>query len=131
MSEEPNRPPRVTPQILAAPKAGQLYWCRLWNEAELPEFHKTRPALVIAHTNSLKGHSTVLPATTVAQPGNRWAHRIDASLNRKETWVVCSHPQSVANSRFVLQRRIPVISGEDMAAIKALLTKWLHLEQGG
>ena len=128
---EPNRPPRVTPQILAAPKAGQLYWCRLWNEAELPEFHKTRPALVIAHTNSLNGHATILPATTIAQPGNRWARRISTSLNRKETWVICSHPQSVATSRFLLQRRIPTVTEEEMQEIRRLLAKWLHIEQGG
>ncbi len=125
-NNEPSRPPKITPKLLAAPKKRQLYWCNLWNEAQLPEFHKCRPALIISTTNSLNGHSTILPGTTVEQPGNRWAYKLTTQLNHKTTWIVCNHPQSVANSRFVLQRKIPVLTNDEMEQIFALLNKWLQ-----
>ena len=100
MAQRPDaRPPKVPPRITAAPAIRQIYWCDLWNEAQLPEFHKTRPVVIISYRNTLHGHCTVLPVTTTEQPENPWAMPLSLSPTAQQGWVVCNHLMTVATSR--------------------------------
>jgi hypothetical protein len=38
--EPEQKPRRVKPRIIAAPKHGQIYWCDFWLDAQLPEMWK-------------------------------------------------------------------------------------------
>jgi hypothetical protein len=53
--DPPDKPPRVQPRILAAPKIRQIYWCDFWLDAHLPEMWKTRPVVVVSYKNTLHG----------------------------------------------------------------------------
>jgi hypothetical protein len=35
--EPEQKPARIQPRIIAAPKHGQIYWCDLWLDAQLPQ----------------------------------------------------------------------------------------------
>lgn len=99
MNDPEKRPPRVVPSITAAPKIRQLYWCRLPQDAELPEFWKPRPVVVVSFKHSLNGHCTVIPTSTADQTTNPWAVKLTMSFDGRESWAVCNHPLTVANSR--------------------------------
>jgi mRNA interferase MazF len=126
LTPEDLRPPKIDPRILAAPAIRQLYWCDLWKEAQLPEFHKTRPVLIVSYKNTLHGHCTILPLTTTSQPNNYWTLPIQHSLSPLESWVVCNHPITIATSRLCPPReKIPRISEEEFAQILSKLLEWL------
>jgi mRNA interferase MazF len=74
-------PPRVTPKVIGAPRIRQVYWCRLPADAELPEFWKLRPVIIVSYRNILHGAVTVIPTTTVEQPSNRWAYKLTTSID--------------------------------------------------
>ena len=59
-----NKPPWVQPQIKAAPKIRQIYWCDYWKDARLPEMWKTRPVIVVSYKNTLTGPCRVVPVST-------------------------------------------------------------------
>ncbi|WP_308918347.1 type II toxin-antitoxin system PemK/MazF family toxin [Jannaschia sp. LMIT008] len=119
---EDKRPPRVEPKVKAAPRIRQVYWCKLPDDAQLPEFWKTRPVVVMSKKTTLRGKVTVLPMTTKAQPDNPYAHPMDSPLELgKSSWVICDHFMTVAVSRLVPHRQnIPRISQEDLEEIKRL-----------
>lgn len=54
-------------------KVRQLLWCDFPQDAQLPEFWKRRPVVILSHKNTLHGAVTVIPCSTQAQPGNKWA----------------------------------------------------------
>ncbi|HEY8138721.1 MAG TPA: type II toxin-antitoxin system PemK/MazF family toxin [Methylocystis sp.] len=119
-------PPRVKPKVIGAPRIRQLYWCRLPTDAELPEFWKRRPVIIISYDNTLHGAVTVVPTTSIAQPENKWACKLNISLDsRRESWAICDKPMTVAVSRLEPARHIPRLSLSDFEMVVALLMKWL------
>jgi mRNA interferase MazF len=74
------KPQRVQPRIIAAPKIRQLYWCDFWQDAMLPEMWKTRPVIVVSYKNALYGPCLVVPTSTDPQTDNPWAHRLSVTF---------------------------------------------------
>lgn len=106
MSEdEDDRPPRVKPRIEAAPKPRQVYWCDFPKDAQLPEFWKRRPVVVISPKSTLYGVALVVPLTSKSQPDNKLAHAMKTPINGQDlSWAICSHPTTVAVSRLSIHR---------------------------
>lgn len=127
MTEESERPPRVAPLIKAAPKIRSVYYCDLWKDAQLPEFWKKRPVIVVSYRNTLYGPCTVIPTSTDPQDDNPWAHRLSVRFDSgKQSWAVCNHPITVATSRLSQFRgMVPRVPEDDLTAVLRLLLAWL------
>lgn len=126
MADEGERPPRVKPRLVAAPKIRGLYYCDYWKDAQLPEMWKTRPVVVLSFKNTLYGPCTVLPTSTDPQEGNLWAHKFSVLFDGIQSWAVCNHPATVAPSRLSqFKGKIPLVPQEDFNAILLLLFEWL------
>jgi mRNA interferase MazF len=124
--EPEQKPPRVQPRIIAAPKHGQLYWCDFWLDAHLPEFWKTRPVVVLSYKNTLSGPCLVVPLTTEPQGSSPWAWELADSIDGRRSWVVCNHLYTVAPSRFSqIKGKIPRVSNSDFNEILSRVTAWL------
>jgi mRNA interferase MazF len=121
-----DRPPRVRPRIIAAPKVRQLYWCDFWRDAQLPEMWKTRPVVVVSYKNTLHGPCLVVPTTTEPQPGNPWACKLTTSIDGREAWAICNQPSTVAPSRLSPAKgKILRISEAEFNEVLAQLLRWL------
>jgi mRNA interferase MazF len=115
-------------RIAAAPKIRQIYWCDLWNDAQLPEMWKRRPVVVISFRHRLNSVSLVIPTTTIDQTGNEWGHPLSVQVEEgRNSWAVCNQPSTVANSRFypVKDGPIPLLPIADFNAILEKLNRWL------
>ena len=93
------KPPKVEPKITAAPKIKSVYWCRFPKDAQLPEFWKMRPVLIVSKNSSRFGAVTVLPFSSNPQPDNQKAYVVVSPINGKENWVICNYLTTVAVSR--------------------------------
>jgi mRNA interferase MazF len=113
----------VVPRVKAAPKPRQVYWCDFPQDAQLPEFWKRRPVVILSANATLHGVVIIVPLTSKAQPDNRNAHAFNSPLPGETiAWAVCSHVSTVAVSRLVPPaRQIPRISEEDYRAILMLV----------
>ena len=127
MADEIEKPPRIAPRIKAAPKIRNVYYCDLWKDAQLPEFWKTRPVIVVSYRNTLYGPCTVIPTSTDPQEGNPWAHELSVQLDGlRQSWAVCNHPLTVATSRLSqFKGKVPRVPEKDFDAILRLLLEWL------
>jgi mRNA interferase MazF len=94
-------PPRVAPRLVGAPKIRQLFWCDFPKDAQLPEFWKRRPVIVISYRNVLHGAVTVIPCSTQAQPDNAWAFPLHTTIDGRAAWAICDKPTTVAVSRLL------------------------------
>jgi len=87
----------------------------------LPELWKVRPVIVISYRNLLHGHATGIPTTTVDQPENPWAYRLETSIDgRHISWAM-----TVAASRLEPHRTIPRVSERELKEILTRLFAWL------
>jgi mRNA interferase MazF len=123
-----NKPAWVPPQIKAAPKIRQIYWCEYWKDARLPEMWKLRPVIVVSYKNTLSGPCLVVPVSTEAQDDNRWARRLSISIEGDGviSWAVCNHPTTVSPSRFKqFNNGIPLLPKADFNQVLEKLMKWL------
>lgn len=126
--DDDTKPPRVAPRLKAAPKIRNVYWCDLPRDAQLPEFWKTRPVLILSKKSTLYGATTVLPFTTKSQPDNPSAYHLASPIDGTSSWVVCNHILTVAVSRLSPPDRvIPRVSQEDFDKILALMFSHLPL----
>jgi mRNA-degrading endonuclease toxin of MazEF toxin-antitoxin module len=82
-------PPKVAPRLTGAPKIRQLYWCDFPQDAQLPEFWKRRPVIVLSYRNTLHGAVTVVPCSTQAQPGNKWAFPLQTTIDGRAAFAIC------------------------------------------
>ena len=99
-SGDADRPPHVRPRLKQAPKLRDLYWCDLPRDAQLPEFWKRRPVIVIAGDGTLSGAVQVVPCSSQPQGSNRWAHRLATAIDGVgPSWAVCDKLGTVAVSR--------------------------------
>jgi mRNA interferase MazF len=94
-------PPKVAPRLIAAPRIRQLYWCDFPQDAQLPEFWKRRPVVILSFKNTLHGAVTVVPCSTQAQPGNKWAFPLQTTIDGRAAWAICDKVTTVAVSRLV------------------------------
>ena len=85
-------PPYVPPRVTAAPSIRQLYWCDFPHDAQLPEFWKRRPVVIVSFKNTLHGAVTVVPCSTQAQPGNKWAFPLQTTIDGRAEEEVGSFP---------------------------------------
>jgi len=127
MSAPDDKPPRIPPSLIAAPKAGQLYWCDFPKDAQLPEFWKTRPILILSHQNTLNGAVTVVPCTSQEQENNKWAIKLAISIeNNRTSWAICDKPTTIAVSRLKGYRGgIRKLTEEDFNIVLAKVLDWL------
>lgn len=119
-------PPRVAPRVVAAPKIRQFYWCDFPIDAQLPEFWKTRPVIILSYKNSLYGAATVIPCSTMAQEGNPWAFPLPTTIDGRAAWAICDKPTTVAVSRLSPDKYgIKTMPADEFHAMLALVLKWL------
>jgi mRNA interferase MazF len=119
-------PPRVAPRLKGAPKIRQLFWCDFPQDAQLPEFWKRRPVIVISYRNTLHGAVTVIPCSTQAQPSNQWAFPLQTTIDGRAAFAICDKMTTVAVSRLVPDKegivRMPEAEFNDMLG---LVLSWL------
>jgi mRNA interferase MazF len=119
-------PPKVAPRLTGAPKIRQLYWCDFPQDAQLPEFWKRRPVIILSYRNTLHGAVTVVPCSTQAQPGNKWAFPLQTTIDGRAAFAICDKMSTVAVSRLVPDKggivRMPEAEFDDMLR---LVLAWL------
>lgn len=119
-------PPKVAPRLVGAPKIRQLLWCDFPQDAQLPEFWKRRPVIILSYRNTLHGAVTVIPCSTQAQPGNKWAFPLQTTIDGRAAWAICDKITSLAVSRLLPDKggivRMPEAEFDDM--MRLVLT-WL------
>lgn len=122
-----DRPPAVPPRLRSAPKIRQIYWCDFPQDAQLPEFWKRRPVIVVSYRNKLSGAVTVIPCSTLDQSNNPWAVLLSTSMTiGASSWAICDKPYTVAVSRLFPDRQgIPRLSMPDFDAVLSKLLQWL------
>ena len=123
------RPPKVDPKIRSSPRIRQLYWCDFPKDAELPEFWKRRPVVVVSFRNTLSGSVTVIPFTSQDQSKNKWAIEVKDTITKGyRAWAVCDKPYTVAVSRLYPDRRPNTntrLNEQEFNLILLKLLEWL------
>ena len=126
--ENPDTPPRIAPRLKSAPKIRELFWCDFPLDAQLPEFWKTRPVVILSFRKVvLSGAVVVVPCTTSEQPANGPAFKLRTSIDgNTEAWAICDKPTTVAVSRLTPDKggvsRLPMDEFNEMLA---LVLDWL------
>ena len=101
MNSNIQTPPRIKPKLKSAPKVRQLYWCDFPKDAQLPEFWKRRPVIILSYKNTLHGAVTIIPCSTQPQQNSKWAFPLNTTIDGKSAWAVCDKPTTVAVSRLI------------------------------
>ena len=126
MASSDQPPPKVSPRLVGAPKVRQFLWCDFPQDAQLPEFWKRRPVIVLSYRNTLHGAVTVVPCSTQTQPGNEWAFPLRTTIDGRAGWAICDKPTTVAVSRLLPDKggvaRMPEDEFHDLLA---LVLAWL------
>lgn len=119
-------PTRVVPRIVGAPKIRQMFWCDFPLDAQLPEFWKRRPIVILSARNMLYGAVTVIPCSTQPQPGNKWAFALRTSIDGRAGWAICDKPATVAVSRLSSDRSgVARLPQDEFEAMLRLVLEWL------
>ena len=122
----PVKPPKKQPQLKSAPKIRQLYWCDFPQDAQLPEFWKQRPVIIVSYRNTLSGTVTVIPCSTDPQEGNKWAVEVETTFSAGKSWAICDKPYTVAVSRLSMDRKgVTRLKETEFDAVIAKLLEWL------
>lgn len=98
-----NLPPRVKPAVIHAPRIRELYWCNFPKDAQLPEFWKVRPVVVVSYRQKLYDAVTVIPCSTQAQT-SKFAFPLRTTIDGRAAWAICDKLTTVAVSRLVPDR---------------------------
>lgn len=126
MSNEHQSPPKVAQKIKAAPKIRNMYWCDFPRDAQLPEFWKRRPVIVVSRIRTLHGAVTVIPWSTTPQNENKWAVKLKTSIDGNESWAVCDKISTLAVSRLVPHSgAVPKLPQEEFRLVLEKLLEWL------
>lgn len=117
-----NAPPRVSPSLRKPPKIRQVYWCDFPQDAQIPEFWKRRPVLILSRSTKLYGSTTVLPLTTKPQTGNSMVYEMVSPIGGQKAWVICNYLTTVAVSRLHLPSNPPPrVNKEDFRNILTIV----------
>lgn len=126
MANEQDPPPKLLPRVTSAPKHRQLYWCDFPQDAQLPEFWKRRPVIIVSYRNTLHSAVSVIPCSTAAQPGNKWAFPLETTIDGRAAFAICDKLTSLAVSRLVPDKGgIPRMPDAEFDGLLALLFEWL------
>lgn len=119
-------PPKVQPRLKSAPKVRQLYWCDFPEDAQLPEFWKRRPVIILSYKTTLHGAVTAIPCSTQAQPGNKWAFPLETTIDGRAAWAICDKITTVAVSRLLPDKNgIKRMPDKEFNDILAIVFDWL------
>jgi mRNA interferase MazF len=125
-AQHQNPPPKFPPRLIGAPKIRQFYWCDFPQDAHLPEFWKRRPVIVLSYRNTLHGAVTVVPCSTQAQTGNKWAFPLQTTIDGRAAHAICDKIGSVAVSRLLPDKGgIPRMPEAEFNEMLALVLDWL------
>ncbi len=128
-SDQP--PPKVAPRVVGAPRIRQLYWCDFPKDAQLPEFWKRRPVIIVSYRNTLHGAVSVIPCSTQDQTGNKWALPLASTIDGRASWAICDKVTTVAVSRLSVDRSgIPTLPVAEFNELLALMLAWLPKPSG-
>lgn len=128
-SDQP--PPKIAPRIVGAPRIRQLYWCDFPQDAQLPEFWKRRPVIIISYRNTLYGAVTVIPCSTQDQTGNKWGLPLATTIDGRASWAICDKVTTVAVSRLSVDRSgIPTLPVAEFDKVLAIMLAWLPRPSG-
>jgi mRNA interferase MazF len=101
MPDTREKPPKKQPRLKSAPKIRQFYWCDFPEDAQLPEFWKRRPIIILSKTATLHGAVTVIPCSTQAEQDPRFAFPLRTTIDGRAAWAICDKPTTVAVSRLL------------------------------
>ncbi len=120
-------PPKMAPRVRAAPKIRQLYWCDFPEDAQLPEFWKRRPVVIISYKNTLHGAVSVIPCSSQNQTNNTWAYELATTMDGTPSWAICDKLTCVAVSRLAPPGTggIPRLPENEFNGILAVVFRWL------
>jgi mRNA interferase MazF len=110
---EPEAPPKIEPKLKAAPRIRQIYWCDFPQDAQLPEFWKRRPVIILSKDTKLYGTAVVVPCSTKAQKDQNLAFPLRTTIDGRAAWAICDKPTTVAVSRLLPDKRGIVRMPED------------------
>jgi mRNA interferase MazF len=131
VSDELQLPPKVKPRLIGAPKVRQVYWCDFPQDAQLPEFWKRRPVIILSYRNILNGAVTVVPCSTKDQANNVWAFPLVTTIDGRKAWAVCDKISTVAVSRLLPDKggikRLPI---EEFDKLLSKILTWLPQPSG-
>ena len=103
-----------------------MYWCDFPKDAQLPEFWKQRPVIILSYRNTLHGSVTVIPCSTDPQIGNPWAVEITTAFSAARSWAICDKPYTVAVSRLSMDRKgAPRLREDEFNKVLEKLMEWL------
>lgn len=126
MVQNAQTPPKIAPRLKSAPKIRQFYWCDFPQDAHLPEFWKRRPVIILSYRNTLHGAVTVVPCSTKAQAGNKWAFPLQTTIDGKAAHAICDKIGTMAVSRLLPAKggivRMPEAEFSEMLT---LVLEWL------
>jgi mRNA interferase MazF len=112
--------------LVGAPKIRQLFWCDFPTDAQLPEFWKRRPVIILSGRNTLHGAVTVIPCSTQTQPGNTWAFPLQTTIDGRAAWAICDKPSTVAVSRLTPDKGgIVRMPQDEFEAMLEIVLMWL------
>ena len=121
MSSTEETPPKKDPKLKATPKIRQLYWCDFPKDAQLPEFWKWRPVIILSKNTRLHGAVTVIPCSTQAKQDPKEAFPLRTTIDGRAAWAICDKPTTVAVSRLAPDKngvkRLPVEEFHEMLAM--------------
>lgn len=118
-------PPKIQPRLKSAPKIKGLYWCDFPKDAQLPEFWKRRPVVILSFKNTLHGAVTVIPCSTKAQK-SKWAFPMRTTIDNKAAWAICDKPTTVAVSRLIQDKHgIKRLPDDEFNEMLSLVLEWL------
>lgn len=129
---EKEQPPRIPPRVISAPKPRQVYWCDFPKDAQLPEFWKRRPVVILSAKAQLYGVVTVVPLSSKAQPDNPLALAFQSPLPGENiSWAICSHVMTIAVSRLAPPSKvIPRMDDKDFQHVLALVHSTIPIPRG-
>ena len=119
-------PSRMPQRIWSAPRIRHIYCCDFPNDAQLPEFWKRRPVLIVSKRATLYRRVTVLPFTTKSQPDSPHVYFVVSPLDGQRAWVVCDYLTTMAVSRLYISRKaVPRLKQDDFNQIVTLALQGL------
>lgn len=126
MNDASERPPKLNPKIKSAPKIRNYYWCDFPSDAQLPEFWKHRPVIILSYKQTLHSAVTVIPCTTSQQIGNKWAYELKTTIDGREAWAICDKISTMAVSRLTPDKGgIKRVPEDEFNEILEVVLNWL------
>jgi mRNA interferase MazF len=127
MPDSKDAPRRVEPKVTGIPRIRRVYWCNFPKDAQLPEFWKTRPVVILSYRRtSLYGTVTVIPCSTQPQDDNKWAVPLTVNFGGKPQWAICDKPTTLAISRLSPDKDgIKVVKEDEFDRVLSLVLDWL------